>query len=103
MFMSLCRPPGRNADPQSPADPTAVLALASRFQRVSWKYSGMAYATQLKNAGAIYMAFYLAATAMGLSPCGLGLGSIDVFARLTGCRMEAEGSVGEFALSGPPA
>lgn len=83
--------------------PDAVLTLGSRFQRVSWKYSGMAYATQLKNAGAIYMAFYLAATAMGLSPCGLGLGSIEVFARLTGCRMEAEGSVGEFALSGPPA
>ncbi|MDP4893657.1 SagB family peptide dehydrogenase [Cypionkella sp.] len=82
--------------------PDAVLTLGARFQRVSWKYSGMAYATQLKNTGAIYMAFYMAATAMGLSPCGLGLGSIETFRRLTGSRIEVEGSIGEFALSGPP-
>ncbi|MBS1302060.1 SagB family peptide dehydrogenase [Loktanella sp. SALINAS62] len=81
--------------------PDCVLTLGARFQRMQWKYSGMAYATQLKNAGAIYMAFYLAATAMGLSACGMGLGSLALFHRLSGTDPLREGSIGEFALSGP--
>ncbi|MBO9396335.1 SagB family peptide dehydrogenase [Shimia sp. R9_2] len=81
--------------------PDAVLTFGSRFQRMQWKYSGMAYATQLKTTGAAYMAFYLAATAMGLSPCGLGLGNAALFAQLTGQDPHVEGSIGEFALSGP--
>ncbi|MBO9478173.1 SagB family peptide dehydrogenase [Shimia sp. R11_0] len=81
--------------------PDAVLTFGSRFQRMQWKYAGMAYATQLKTTGAAYMAFYLAATAMGLSPCGLGLGNAATFARLTGQDPHFEGSIGEFALSGP--
>jgi SagB-type dehydrogenase family enzyme len=81
--------------------PDAVLTFGSRFQRVQWKYSGISYATQLKNTGAAYMAFYLVATAMGLSPCGLGLGNAATFARLTGRDPHKEGSIGEFALSGP--
>ena len=48
--------------------PDIVITISARFQRVSWKYSGMAYATQLKNVGCQYMAFYLAATALRLSP-----------------------------------
>jgi SagB-type dehydrogenase family enzyme len=31
--------------------PQVLITIASRFHRVSWKYSGMAYAAQLKNAG----------------------------------------------------
>lgn len=81
--------------------PDAVLTFGSRFQRMQWKYSGMAYAAQLKSTGAAYMAFYLVATSMGLSPCGLGLGDAATFARLTGQNPLYEGSIGEFALSGP--
>jgi SagB-type dehydrogenase family enzyme len=81
--------------------PDALLTFGCRFQRMQWKYSGMAYAAELKTTGAAYMAFYLAATAMGLSPCGLGLGNIATFARITGQDPYFEGSIGEFALSGP--
>lgn len=80
--------------------PQCVLTIAARHSRVSWKYSGMAYATQLKNVGVLYMTFYLAASALGLSPCALGLGDIGCFARLTGLDPAVESSVGEFALSG---
>jgi oxazoline/thiazoline dehydrogenase len=80
--------------------PQILITFASRFQRVSWKYSGMAYATQLKNVGALYSMMYLVATAMNLAPCGLGLGNSDRFCRLAGTSYYEEGSVGEFALGG---
>jgi SagB-type dehydrogenase family enzyme len=78
--------------------PDILLILASRYKRVSWKYSGMAYATILKNVGALYATLYLVATAMRLAPCGLGLGDPEKFAKLTGIDYYDEGSVGEFML-----
>jgi hypothetical protein len=41
---------------------------------------------------------YLAATAMGLAPCGVGVGDADLFARAAGTDYYAETSVGEFLL-----
>jgi SagB-type dehydrogenase family enzyme len=81
--------------------PQVLLTIASRFHRVAWKYSGMAYATQLKNVGALYQTFYLVATAMNLAGCGLGLGNVHRFARLTGISFLEEGSIGEFMLGNP--
>jgi SagB-type dehydrogenase family enzyme len=78
--------------------PQVLLTIASRFQRVSWKYSGMAYAAQLKNVGVLYQTFYLVATAMNLAGCALGLGDSARFCRLAGTDWFAEGSVGEFML-----
>lgn len=78
--------------------PQVLITIASRFHRVSWKYSGMAYAAQLKNAGVLYQTFYLVATAMNLAGCGLGLGDAARFARLTEISNFQEGSVGEFML-----
>jgi SagB-type dehydrogenase family enzyme len=78
--------------------PQIVITLASRFQRVSWKYSGIAYATQLKNTGALYSMMYLVATAMGLAPCGLGLGNSTRFCRLAKTSWYEESSIGEFML-----
>ncbi len=78
--------------------PQILITIGSRFQRVSWKYSGIAYATQLKNTGALFQTMYLVATAMGLAACGLGLGNSSRFSRLAGTNYLAEGSVGEFAL-----
>lgn len=81
-----------------------LLTLASRFQRLSWKYEGMAYATTLKNVGVLYQTMYLVATAMGLAPCALGGGDADLFAAAAGTDYYAESSVGEFLLgSVPPA
>jgi SagB-type dehydrogenase family enzyme len=78
--------------------PQVLITIASRFHRVSWKYSGIAYAAQLKNVGALYQTFYLVATAMNLAGCGLGLGNSMRFCRLAGTNYFEETSIGEFML-----
>jgi SagB-type dehydrogenase family enzyme len=82
--------------------PQVLITLASRFQRLSWKYRSMAYATTLKNVGVLYQTMYLVATAMGLAPCALGGGNSDVFAEAAGTDYYAESSVGEFVLGSVP-
>jgi SagB-type dehydrogenase family enzyme len=82
--------------------PQVLIILAARFQRASWKYSAMAYATVLKNVGVLYQTMYLVATAMGLAPCALGGGDSDVFVAATGGDYYAETSVGEFLLGSQP-
>ena len=79
--------------------PDALITLAARFQRVSWKYQSIAYSVILKNAGALYQQMYLVATAMNLAPCGLGGGDSDLFAEAAGLDYYEETSVGEFMLS----
>lgn len=78
--------------------PQVLITIASRFHRVSWKYSGMAYAAQLKNVGVLYQTFYLVATAMNLAACGLGLGNSARFCRMAGTNYFDEGSIGEFMI-----
>jgi SagB-type dehydrogenase family enzyme len=79
-------------------EPQILVVLSSRFQRLSWKYSGIAYATTLKNVGVLYQSMYLAATAMGLAPCALGAGNASLFAQAVQSEYFAESSVGEFLL-----
>jgi SagB-type dehydrogenase family enzyme len=83
--------------------PPVLITVASRFQRLSWKYAGMAYATTLKNVGVLYQTMYLVATAMGLAACALGAGDADLFAAAAGTDYYAESSVGEFLLGSLPA
>jgi oxazoline/thiazoline dehydrogenase len=78
--------------------PQVLITLTSRFQRLSWKYRSIAYATTLKNVGVLYQTMYLVATAMGLAPCALGGGNAALFAEAIGTDYCAESSVGEFAL-----
>jgi SagB-type dehydrogenase family enzyme len=85
-----------------PGEPQILITLASRFQRLSWKYSGMAYAATLKNVGVLYQSMYLVATAMGLAPCALGGGNASLFAEAVGTNYFAESSVGEFLLGTAP-
>jgi SagB-type dehydrogenase family enzyme len=80
--------------------PPVLLTLASRFERLSWKYNGIAYAATLKNVGVLYQTMYLVATAMGLAGCALGAGDTVTFARATGLSEIEESSVGEFVLAG---
>src|SRR5262249_24801911 len=82
----------------SPATPQVLICLASRFQRLSWSYESMAYATTLKNVGVLYQTFYLVATAMGLGCCGVGAGDADLFAKAAGTEYYAETTVGEMLL-----
>jgi SagB-type dehydrogenase family enzyme len=82
-----------------PAEDLQVnVIIAARFQRIAWKYSSMAYAAILKHVGVMYQTMYLAATAMGLAPCGIGCGDSDLFARAAGTDYVSETSVGEFLL-----
>ncbi len=84
------------------AEPQIVLAIAARFARVTWKYRSIAYATILRNTGVLYQTLYLAATELGLSPCGLGSGDAALFARATGLDPTVEGTVGDVILGGRP-
>ena len=79
-----------------------LIIIAARFQRISWKYSSMAYAATLKNVGVLFQTMYLVATAMGLAPCAIGSGNSDVFARALGADYCEESSVGEFLLGSRP-
>ena len=80
-----------------------LVILASRFQRMSWKYNSSSYHATLKNVGALYQTMYLVATAMGLAPCGLGGGDSELFCQATGLQFHEETSVGEFMLGSLPA
>ncbi|WUH89868.1 SagB family peptide dehydrogenase [Streptomyces sp. NBC_00433] len=82
--------------------PDAVVTVTSRFSRLAWKYERIAYATTLRNVGALYQTFYLVATAMGLAPCGLGGGDSALVARAIGVDPFEEGAVGDFALGSLP-
>ncbi|MGV2290475.1 SagB family peptide dehydrogenase [Trinickia sp. YCB016] len=82
--------------------PDILITLASRFDRIAWKYQGMAYAATLKHVGVMYQQMYLVATALGLAPCALGSGNPDKFVRAAGLDAFEESSVGEFMLSSKP-
>ncbi|HEY7200573.1 MAG TPA: SagB family peptide dehydrogenase [Candidatus Dormibacteraeota bacterium] len=84
-----------------PEPPQVLVTMASRIQRLSWKYSGLAYALALKNAGALMQTMCLVATAMGLAACPLGAGSSDRFAAAAGTGV-AEPPVGELILGSAP-
>lgn len=84
------------------ATPQIVLAFTARFARVMWKYKSISYGVILRNTGALYQTFYLAATELGLSPCGIGSGNSLLFARASGLDPVIEGTVGDFILGGPP-
>jgi len=75
-----------------------LVILATRFPRIAWKYSGVAYALTLKHVGVAMQTMYLVATDMGLAPCSLGAGDADLFARAAGNDYYLETSVGEFLL-----
>lgn len=82
--------------------PDVLITLAARFQRISWKYESIAYATILKNVGVLYQTMYLVAASMGLAACALGNGNSDLFASAAGTDYYQESSVGDFMLGSLP-
>jgi SagB-type dehydrogenase family enzyme len=80
------------------APPHILITIAARFGRVAWKYSALAYALVLKDAGVLMQTFYLMATEMGLGGCAIGIANIDLFAKMTGIHFHIEGPLGQFAL-----
>lgn len=86
-----------------PRDPDMLFVMTARFQRLSWKYASLAYSLVLKDVGVLFQQMYLVAAAMNLSPCALGCGDSDLFAKATGMDPLVEASVGEFVLGAPAA
>jgi SagB-type dehydrogenase family enzyme len=83
------------------AAPQIVITIAARFDRVSWKYSALAYSLILKDVGVLMQTLYLMAADMGLGGCAIGTNNIDLFAKMTGLEFHVEGPVGQFALGRP--
>ncbi len=75
-----------------------LITIAARFNRISWKYSSIAYSLILKDVGVLLQTLYLTATDMGLGGCAIGTSNIDLFAKMTGIDFHVEGPVGQFAL-----
>jgi SagB-type dehydrogenase family enzyme len=85
----------------APGPPQILFTIAARFNRVSWKYSAIAYSLILKDVGVLLQTLYLTATDLGLGGCAIGTSNIDLFARMTGQPFHVEGPVGQFALGRP--
>lgn len=85
------------------AVPDALITMTSRFQRLAWKYKGIAYALTLKHVGVLQQTMYLVATSMGLAGCALGSGDSDAAAEAFGLDYVVESPVGEFILGSAPA
>jgi SagB-type dehydrogenase family enzyme len=75
-----------------------LITIAARFNRVSWKYSSIAYSLILKDVGVLIQTLYLMAADIGLGGCAIGTSNIDLFAKMTGIDFHVEGPVGQFAL-----
>ncbi len=82
----------------APGPPQILFTIAARFNRISWKYSAIAYSLILKDVGVLMQTLYLTATDLGLGGCAIGTSNIDLFARMTGQPIHVEGPVGQFAL-----
>ena len=82
----------------APAVPQILITIAARFDRVSWKYSSIAYSLVLKDVGVLIQTLYLMATDLQLGGCAIGSINIDLFAKITGIEFHIEGPVCQFAL-----
>ena len=81
------------------ADAPLVIAMASRFQRRSWKYAGIAYANGLKGAGVLQETMMLVASDMGWPARAVAADDDVGFAAVTGLDREIEGLVGGMVLA----
>jgi SagB-type dehydrogenase family enzyme len=82
----------------APGVPQILITMAARFNRISWKYSSIAYSLILKDVGVLIQTLYLMATDMGLGGCAIGSINIALFAKMTGIEFHVEGPVGQFAI-----
>jgi len=82
--------------------PDLVIVVSARLPRMASRYASIAYRNVLLDTGVALHAMYLAATAMHLAPCALGLNVPEHFQRLTGKNQFEETSIALFALSAQP-
>lgn len=72
---------------------SAVLVITAIFQRTRWKYQERAYRYVLLEAGHLGENVYLAATSLGLGPCGIGAFFDDEINQLVGVDGKDEAAV----------
>ncbi|MFR9798055.1 SagB family peptide dehydrogenase [Streptomyces sp. MS06] len=89
------------AEARLAALPELLITITARFRRASGKFSGIAYASVLKDVGALQQTLSLVATALGLGSCALAMGDADAAARALGLDWRTESSVGEFLIGAP--
>jgi SagB-type dehydrogenase family enzyme len=82
------------------ASASALVLLAARFERIAWKYEGIAYALCLKNVGVLLQSMYLAGAAVGLEVCALGSVDAGLFSQAVGSELFKEPLVGQFMIVG---
>lgn len=82
------------------ASAAALVLLVARFERIAWRYEGIAYALCLKNVGVLIQLMYLAGTAVGLEVCALGSVDAGLFSHAVGSKLFKEPLVGEFLIIG---
>jgi SagB-type dehydrogenase family enzyme len=70
-----------------------VVVLTGLFARVQWKYVDRSYRYVMLEAGHLGQNVYLAATALGLAPCGIGAYFDDDLNRLLGVDGREEATV----------
>jgi SagB-type dehydrogenase family enzyme len=78
----------------------ALVLLAARFERIAWKYEGIAYALCLKNVAVLFQTLYLAGAAVGLEVCALGSVDAGLFSRAVDSELFKEPLVGQFMIVG---
>lgn len=81
--------------------PAAALVFVADYGRVALKYEAIAYATILRNVGAIYQTIYLVAQAIGLGACAVGGGWGDVERAIQGAGWPSRVVVGGMLVGWP--
>ncbi|MFF7636678.1 SagB family peptide dehydrogenase [Kitasatospora sp. NPDC008050] len=87
----------------STGGPPLLIVFTAHFRRVMHAFSGLAYASLLKEVGILLQNFYLVTTAMGLGGCALAAGDSRTAVRAFGLEWPIESSVGEFVVGTLPA
>jgi SagB-type dehydrogenase family enzyme len=82
-------------------DASLVMVMTALFARVQWKYLDRSYRYALLEAGHLGQNVYLAATALGLGPCGIGAFFDDDLNRLLGVDGYDEAAVYVMAVGIP--
>ncbi|MDP2950452.1 MAG: SagB/ThcOx family dehydrogenase [Chloroflexota bacterium] len=72
---------------------SVVLVITAIFQRTRWKYQDRSYRYVLLDAGHLGENLYLAATSLGVGPCGIGAFLDDEVNRLVGVDGQQESAV----------
>jgi SagB-type dehydrogenase family enzyme len=80
------------------AVPQILVVLAAQYARIQTTYPDIGYSLILKEVGAVFQTAMMAAAAMGLAACPLGLGNSLHFSQLAGIDPLIASSVGELML-----